>query len=166
MNYQNWYGNNGQYYMQSLEDMRNRIDNQIRQYQQNQMQMQQQPVQQPITQNFQLASTPTNSELEAKYVNNIDDVKNTFVMKTGVFVNKDFTSMWVKNTNGDIKTFELNEVIETDPKDIEINNLKQELQRMREMIANESNVDNSDINGEHESKNATKLSNNKRSNAK
>ena len=95
MNYPT-YTNNGQYYMQSLEDMRNRIDNQIRQYQQNQMQMQQQPVQQPITQNFQLASTPTNSELEAKYVNNIDDVKNTFVIKVGVFVNKDFSNLWIK----------------------------------------------------------------------
>ena len=128
--------------------------------------MQQQPTPTNLTQNFQLAPNPTNNELESKYANSLDEVRNTFVMKTGVFVNKDFTSMWVKNTNGDIKTFELNEVIETDPKDIEINNLKQELQRMREMIANESNVNNSDINGEHESKNATKLSNNKRSNAK
>ena len=164
------YYSNNQYYMQNMQDLQNmkeRIDKQMQQMQQfNQNQMQQQPTPTNLTQNFQLAPNPTNNELESKYANSLDEVRNTFVMKTGVFVNKDFTSMWVKNTNGDIKTFELNEVIETDPKDIEINNLKQELQRMREMIANESNVDNSDINGEHESKNATKLSNNKRSNAK
>ena len=162
---------NNQLYMQNMQDlqnMREKIDRQMQQMQQlNQNQMQQQqPV--PITQNFQLAPNPTNNELESKYANNIDEVRNTFVMKTGVFVNKDFTSMWVKTTDGNIKTYELNEVIQQDPKDIEINNLKKELQKMREMInyGNESNINNSDNDESNESKNATKLSNNKRTNAK
>ena len=165
------YYQNNQYYMQNMQDlqnMREKIDRQMQQMQQfNQNQMQQQqPV--PITQNFQLAPNPTNNELESKYANNIDEVRNTFVMKTGVFVNKDFTSMWVKTTDGNIKTYELNEVIQQDPKDVEINNLKLELQRMREMINydNKSDVDNTDYDESNESKNATKLSNNKRTNAK
>lgn len=166
MNYQNWYGNNGQYYMQNLQDMRDRIDNQMKQYQQSQMQQPQMPTN--LTQNFQLAPQPSNNEIQAKYVNNIDDVKNTFVMTTGLFVNKDFTSMWIKTTDGNIKTFELNEIIETDPKDIEIDNLKQEIQRMREMInyANESNVDNSNNDGTDESKKSTRIPVRKQSNAK
>lgn len=162
---------NNQLYMQNMQDlqnMREKIDRQMQQMQQlNQNQMQQQqPV--PITQNFQLAPNPTNNELESKYANNIDEVRNTFVMKTGVFVNKDFTSMWVKTTDGNIKTYELNEVIQQDPKDVEINNLKLELQKMREMINydNKSDVDNTDYDESNESKNATKLSNNKRTNAK
>lgn len=162
---------NSQYYMQNMQDlqnMREKIDRQMQQMQQlNQNQMQQQqPV--PITQNFQLAPNPTNNELESKYANNIDEVRNTFVMKTGVFVNKDFTSMWVKTTDGNIKTYELNEVIQQDPKDVEINNLKLELQKMREMINydNKSDVDNTDYDESNESKNATKLSNNKRTNAR
>ena len=162
---------NNQLYMQNMQDlqnMREKIDRQMQQMQQlNQNQMQQQqPV--PITQNFQLAPNPTNNELESKYANNIDEVRNTFVMKTGVFVNKDFTSMWVKTTDGNIKTYELNEVIQQDPKDVEINNLKQELQKMREMINydNKSNVNNSDNDEPNESKNATKLSNRSKSNAK
>ena len=166
---------NNQLYMQNMQDlqnMREKIDRQMQQMQQmqqlNQNQMQQQPQIPQVNQTFQLAPNPTNNELESKYVNNIDEVKNTFVMKTGVFVNKDFTSMWVKTTDGNIKTYELNEVIQQDPKDVEINNLKQELQRMKEMInyANESNVDNSDYDESNESKNATKLSNNKRTNAR
>ena len=163
---------NNQIYMQNMQDlqnMREKIDRQMQQMQQlNQNQMQQQPTPTNLTQNFQLAPNPNNNELESKYANNIDEVKNTFVMKTGVFVNKDFTSMWVKTTDGNIKTYELNEVIQQDPKDVEINNLKQELQRMKEMInyANESNVDNSDYDESNESKNATKLSNNKRTNAR
>lgn len=162
---------NNQIYMQNMQDlqnMREKIDNQMRQMQQlNQNQMQQQqPV--PITQNFQLAPNPNSNELESKYVNNIDEVKGIFVMKTGVFLNKELNTLWIKNTNGDIRTFELNEIIPQDPKDVEINNLKQEIQRMREMInyGNESNVDNSNNDGTDESKNATKLSNNKRTNAR
>ena len=160
---------NNQLYMQDLQNMREKIDRQMQQMQQlsqNQMQQQQQPV--PITQNFQLAPNPTNNELESKYANNIDEVRNTFVMKTGVFVNKDFTSMWVKTTDGNIKTYELNEVIQQDPKDVEINNLKQELQKMREMINydNKSDVDNTDFNEPNESKVTTKLSGRSKSNAK
>ena len=162
---------NNQYYMQNMQDlqnMREKIDRQMQQMQQlNQNQMQQQqPV--PITQNFQLAPNPTNNELESKYANNIDEVRNTFVMKTGVFVNKELNTLWIKNTNGDIRTFELNEIIEQDPKDIEINNLRQELQRMKEMInyANESNVNNTDYDGADESKNAKKLPSRTKPNAK
>ena len=163
---------NNQIYMQNMQDlqnMREKIDRQMQQMQQlNQNQMQQQPTPTNLTQNFQLAPNPVNNELESKYANNIDEVKNTFVMKTGVFLNKDFTSMWVKTTDGNIKTYELNEVIQQDPKDVEINNLKQELQKMREMINydNKSDVDNTDYDESNESKNAKKLSSRTKSNAK
>ena len=163
---------NNQIYMQNMQDlqnMREKIDRQMQQMKQlNQNQMQQQPTPTNLTQNFRLAPNPTNNELESKYANNIDEVKNTFVMKTGVFLNKELNTLWIKNTNGDIRTFELNEIIPQDPKDIEINNLKKELQRMKEMInyANESDVNNTDNDESNESKNATKLSNNKRTNAK
>ena len=163
------YYQNNQYYMQNMQDlqnMREKIDRQMQQMQQfNQNQMQQQPIPQ-VTQNFQLAPNPNNNELESKYVNNIDEVKGIFVMKTGVFLNKELNTLWIKNTNGDIRTFELSEIIQTDPKDVEINNLRQELQRMKEMISNESNGNNSNYDESNESKNATKLSNNKRTNAK
>ena len=166
-----YYGNN-QYYMQNMQDlqnMRERIDKQMQQVQQmNQNQMQQQPQIPQVNQTFQLAPNPSNNELESKYVNNIDEVKGIFVMKTGVFLNKDLNTLWIKNTNGDIRTFELSEIIPQDPKDIEINNLKQELQRMREMInyGNESDVNNPDFNEPNESKATTKLSSRSKSNAK
>ena len=161
---------NNQLYMQNMQDlqnMREKIDRQMQQMQQLN-QMQQQPTPTNLTQNFQLAPNPSNNELESKYVNNIDEVKNTFVMKTGVFLNKELNTLWIKNTNGDIRTFELNEIIPQDPKDIEINNLKKELQRMREMINydNKSDVDNTDYDESNESKNAKKLSSRTKSNAK
>ena len=161
---------NNQYYMQNMQDlqnMREKIDRQMQQMQQlnqNQMQQQQQPV--PITQNFQLAPNTNNNELESKYVNNIDEVRNTFVMKTGVFLNKELNTLWIKNTNGDIRTFELSELVEIDPKDREITMLKQELEKMKEMISNESNVNNSDYDESNESKNAKKLPSRTKPNAK
>ena len=162
---------NNQIYMQNMQDlqnMRDKIDRQMQQVQQmNQNQMQQQqPV--PITQNFQLAPNPTNNELESKYANNIDEVKNTFVMKTGVFLNKDFTTLWIKDVTGNIRTFRTEEVIDLDPKDKEILMLKKQIEEMKGMInyGNESNVNNSDFNESNESKATTKLSSRSKSNAK
>lgn len=166
------YFQNNQMYMQNMQDlqnMREKIDRQMQQMQQlNQNQMQnQQPIPQ-INQSFQLAPNPSNNELESKYVNNIDEVKGIFVMKTGVFLNKELNTLWIKNTNGDIRTFKLEEVVEIDPKDKEIQMLRNELEKMKGMInyANKSDVDNTDLNGEFENKNATKLQNSKRANAK
>ena len=161
---------NNQYYMQNMQDLQNmkeRIDKQMQQMQQfNQNQVQNQQPFPQINQSFQLAPNPNNNELESKYVNNIDEVKGIFVMKTGVFLNKELNTLWIKNTNGDIRTFELSEIIQTDPKDTEILMLKKQIEEMKEMIANESNVNNTDHDESNESKNATKLSNNKRTNAK
>lgn len=155
---------NNQYYMQNLQDMRDRIDNQIKNYQQSQMQ---QPQVQPITQNFQLAPTQNNNnELEAKYVNNIDEVKNTFVMKTGVFLNKDFSSLWVKDVSGNIKTFKIEEIIEMDDRDIEIQNLKKQLEEMKGMIANDTKYINTIADEPNGSETSKRISTNKKSNAK
>ena len=164
------YYQNNQYYMQNMQDLQNmkeRIDKQMQQMQQfNQNQIQnQQPIPQ-INQSFQLAPNPTNNELESKYVNNIDEVKGIFVMKTGVFLNKELNTLWIKNTNGDIRTFELNELVEIDPKDREITMLKQELEKMKETISNESNGNNTDNDGADESKKSARIPVRKQSNAK
>ena len=164
MNYQNWYGNNGQYYMQNLQDMRDRIDNQMKQYQQSQAQMQQPQIPQ-INQNFQITpTTNNNNEIQAKYVSNIDDVKNTFVMTAGLFVNKEMNTLWFKNVNGDIRTFNLQEIIEQDEKDIEIQRLKNEIEEMKGMILNEP--DNSNVDEQIANTKSKGVSNGKRSNAK
>lgn len=161
MNYP-MYGNNNQYYMQNLQDMRDRIDNQIKSYQQNQMQ---QPVQ-PITQNFQLAPNPNNSELESKYADNIEQVKNTFVIKTGIFINKDFTTLWIKDVTGKIRTFKTEEIIEMDEKDKEIYELKKQIEDMKGMINNANESFNTNVNDEITETKSTRVSSNKRSNTK
>ena len=167
MNYPMFSNNNNPMYMQnlqSLQDMRDRIDSQMKQMQQqNQVP---QPVAQPITQNFQLAPTQTNNELESKYADNIETVKNTFVMKTGIFLNKDFSTLWVKDVTGNIRTFRTEEVIEMDEKDKEIYMLKRQLEEMKGMMSNANESANANVNEQITKSKPQRVQNDKRSNAK
>ena len=154
---------NNQFYLNDLQNQRDRIENQIRQYQQ-QNQFQQQQVPQPITQNFQLAPNPTNNELESKYASSIDEVRNTFVMKTGLFINRDFSTLWIKDVTGNIRTFKTEEVIEMDEKDKEIYELKKQIEMMKGMIGNEH--DNTNVTKPVESEKSSRVSSSSKSNAK
>lgn len=127
--------------IQQLEQMRDQLDARIQTAQQQQQQSQQQaiiPNQQPsVTQNFQLApATNTNSEVEARYAESIEEVKNTFVMKTGIFITKDCSTLWIKNVSGDIKAFKLEEIKQLDEKDMQIQALQEELNNMKVLMAN------------------------------
>lgn len=115
-----------QYYIQDLQGMKDRIENQIRQYQQ-----QQQQPQPPIMQNFQITPQTNTSEIEGKYATNIDEVRNTFVIKTGLFIDREFNTLWIKDVSGRIRTFTLQEVVELDEKDKEILELKKQIEEMR-----------------------------------
>lgn len=117
---------------QELQSMRDRIDKTMQQYQQQNQHVQQQPTN--LTQNFQLAPMQQQNDLQARYVNNVDEVKNTFVMREGLFVNKEKNLLWIKDINGNIKSYSLTEIIESDPKDIEINQLKKEIEDMKAMM--------------------------------
>lgn len=157
-----------QYYMQDLQNMRDRIDRQMHQMQQNQFMQPQQP---PITQNFQLAPNPMNSDLEAKYANSIDEVRNTFVVKTGIFATKDFSTIWIKDVTGNIKTYKTEEVVELDEKDKKIldqNNqiliLQKQINSLKEEIANASTSNNSIIDESITSKKSTRSTTNSKAN--
>lgn len=150
-------------YMQELQNMRDRIDSQMRQYQQNQNQQQ---MPQPITQNFQIAPNPATNEIESKFVNNIDEVKNTFVMKTGIFLTRDFSTLWVKDITGKVRTFSTEEVIEMDDKDKQIYELKKQLEEMKGMMINGTEYGNSNVDEPVTDKKSSRVSNGSKSNAK
>lgn len=126
-------------YMQEFQNMKDSIDRTMQRYQQQQQQNPMFPQQQipQINQNFQISPIQQQNDLQAKYVNDIDEVKNTFVAREGLFVNRDMTTLWVKNISGDIKSYSLQEIIEIDPKDAEIANLKNELASMKAMLNNQ-----------------------------
>lgn len=126
---------NNQMYMQELQNMKDKIDSQMKNLQQNQMQMQPQPIPQ-INQSFQITPQQNINELEGRFAENFEEVKNTFVSKTGLFAKKDFSIIWVKDINGNIRTFNTEEVIELDEKDKEILELKQQLNELKEELLN------------------------------
>lgn len=155
MNYP-MYGNN-QMYLQDLQNMRDRIDNQMRQMQQTQMQ--QTPAN--ITQNFQLQ--PQNQgDFDGKYAKDIEEVKNTLTLKNTLFINKETNILWVKDVSGNIRTYSLTEVIELDPKDKEIQELKKQIEEMKGMVFNARN-DNENVNGTITSQKSSNVSNDKSS---
>lgn len=86
-----------------------------------------------ITQNFQLTSAPTYGSA-FKYANTIEDVKQELVFGDTLFMNRDFTTMWLKNPSGDIRTFDVKEVVILDERDIEIQTLKNELEELKKVI--------------------------------
>lgn len=110
------YSNN--LYMQDLTNMRDRIDQQIRQAQQ----MQAQPMQQPITQNFQLASTGSTIDFEARYVKDNEDISNILVNHRTAFIDLNKGKLSIKEENGDIKEYPI--ILPKSEKDLKIEELE------------------------------------------
>lgn len=158
------YNANNQMYMQDLQNMRDRIDQQMRQMQNQNTQMQQQ-IPANINQTFQLApnnNQTNNNELDGKYANNIDDVKNTLAIKDTLFISKDNSNLWIKKADGSIKTYTLSEVIELDEKDKTIINLQNQIKELKEMMTNAKSDDVNDDERAKKQKSAS-LSTNKSS---
>lgn len=126
---------NNPYNMINNYSLNDRIDNEIERLKQMKTQMQQ-PA--PITQNFQLA--PTHSGI--KYANTIDDVKKEIVYFDTPYFSKDLSVLWIKNSKGDIKAYELNEIVEKDDKDIQIEYLKTQIEELKGMIKYDANATN------------------------
>jgi len=107
------------------------IDEQINRLQKLKTQVQQ-PNQQPaINQTFQLA--PTNNNI-IRFANSIDDVQREMINGDTPFFSKDMSIVWIKNIKGDIKTYELTEIIAKDEKDIQIALLQGEIDELRKEI--------------------------------
>lgn len=111
-----------------------RINTQIAELEKMKSQIPQQ-IPQPITQNFQIA--PTNSVI--RYANNIEEVQKDFVIGDTPYFSKDMSILWIKNTKGEIKSYEIIEIIQKDEKDIQIEILQTQIEELKKVINNESN---------------------------
>lgn len=116
-----------------------RIDASIAQLQQMKQQLPQLSTP-SINQTFQLA--PNNISL-IKYANSLEDVNREFVIGETPFFSKDMSVLWVKDSKGNIKTYELNEIIKKDEKDLKIELLQAQINELKKGIdINERNVTN------------------------
>lgn len=132
------------------QNVYDQIDNQIGQLQQmkEHIKNSQQPA---INQTFQLAPTTNNG---IKYANTINDVEKEFVYLDTPFFSPDMSILWIKSTKGDIKSYELSEIIPKDAKDIQIEYLQSQIEELKGMIKNDANVTN--VNAEQDATNTTR----------
>ena len=128
-----------------------RINSQMAELERMKQQLQQPtPQQQPtnLTQNFQLA--PNNREV-IRYASSMEEVQRDMVIGDTPYFSRDMSIVWIKNTKGDIKTYELNEIVPKDSKDLQIEYLQMQLESLRKevKIGNEQHNTN-DIGAEDE----------------
>jgi len=122
---------NSQNYIAELQNMRERIDKQLQQATQPH-----QPTPN-INQTFQLA--PAQSGM--KFVSTIDDVNKELVFSDTPFFSKDMSVMWIKNTKGEVKVYELTELVQKDEKDLMIENLQLQINELKKgMMENAKSV--------------------------
>jgi len=137
-----------------LQNTRDRIDMQIEQLKQMKEQL---PTQQPaINQTFQLA--PSGG---MKYANSIDEVQKELVYTDTPYFSNDLSVVWLKNTKGDIKTFEMSEIVQKDEKDLKIELLLAQIEELKKGIEHESS--NADVVKSTKNAKSTKVSNDKSS---
>lgn len=126
---------NSQFYMQDLQNMRDKIDMQMRQFQQPMSNSNQQTP--AINQTFQLSNPQqNNNDFDGKYVANVEEVKNTLTLKNTLFVNKEMTILWFKDAAGNIKSYSLSEIIELDEKDKKIIELQKQIEELKGVVIN------------------------------
>jgi hypothetical protein len=130
-----------------------RINNQIAELERMKAQIPQQ-MQPAINQTFQLA--PTNREV-IRYANSIDEVQKEMVIGDTPYFSKDLTIVWIKNIKGEIRSFELNEIIAKDNKDLMIENLQLQIKELRKEIKN-ANTTNEYVDDTVEDEKSTNVS--------
>ena len=136
-----------------------RINSQINELENMKKQLQQ-PQTPPtnLTQNFQLA--PTNRDV-IKYANTIEEVQRDMVLGDTPYFSKDMSVVWIKNTTGEIKTYELKEIIKKDEKDLQIEFLQAQIKELKEGMNNNAKSNVEYVDESIESKKSTNVPTNR-----
>jgi len=134
-----------------------RINDQIKQLENIRNQMQQ-PA--PITQNFQLA--PSSS---IRYAKSIEEVDKSPVMGDTPFFSQDMAVLWLKSASGEVKTYELKEIIKKDEKDLRIEFLQAQIEELKKGMSENAKSNDDDVDEPIKSKKSTNVSNGRKSNA-
>ena len=115
------YGN----YIESLKRQKDRIDELISTYQQPQ----------PVNNFINTNVTPNNNLIEWRILNENEEVDNLYVKNKTLFINDNL--MVLKGVDGKLEKWEIKKVWPIDKKDTKINELEEEIKKLKEMISNE-----------------------------
>lgn len=91
-----------------------------------------------INQTFQLAPTTG-----IKYAESIEQVQKEIVSVDTPYFSKDMSVLWLKKASGDLKTYELKEIVEKDEKDLKIEFLMARIEEMEKEVNNGKSNDES-----------------------
>lgn len=116
---------NPQEQINKLRMMRSDIDNQITRWQE----MPQTPT---IQQNFITPNVV--NDFDARWVDSIEQVKNTPVVKDTIFMERDDAIFHIKTPRGEVKSFSFQEYVYLDEKDKEIMELREELNQLKNRL--------------------------------
>ena len=155
-------------YLNNINQQNNidRINNEINNLQKLKEQMQQ-PTPTNLTQNFSI--TPPHRDT-LRYANCIDDVYRENIIGDTAFFSKDMSVVWVKDTRGEIKTYELAEIIPKDERDLKIEYLEAQIKELKKGLKeNEyepTTITDGTITSTNQSKKSTSVSKSARTNKK
>lgn len=123
-----------------------RIDSQIAELQKIKSQIPQAPA---INQTFQLAPS---SQSGMRFVNSIDEVNKEIVNSDTPYFSKDLSVLWIKNSKGEVRAYELKEIVQKDEKDLIIESLQAQIiemkKEMKENAKSSVNYDDEPIESE------------------
>ena len=128
-------------YIYNNQTTLDRINTQINELEKIRSQIQQ-PIQPQmptnLTQNFQLA--PSNRDV-IRYAASMEEVQRDMVIGDTPYFSKDMSIVWIKNNKGEIKTYELTEIVPKDDKDLRIEYLQSQIEELKKgMKKYESNA--------------------------
>lgn len=142
---------NPQEQIRRLRAMRGDIDNQIARWQE----MPQTPT---IQQNFITPNVV--NDFDARWVDNIEQVKNTPVTKDTIFMERNDAIFHIKTPRGELKSFSFQEYVYLDEKDREIMELKEEVNKLKNRLDEGGENNGKSVNVNDEGQFATTKNNN------
>ena len=154
----NYQTNNQNIMLNSLDKQIENQENRLNELKQMKNQFMQ-PQQPSINQTFQLA----NNQSGIKMVDNIDEVHKEQIFNDTAFFSKDMSVVWIKNIKGEIKAYSLEEIIQRDEKDIQIEYLKSEIEKLKKGSKNDEQFNNSNGNGAVKEQRSTSIPNSSKS---
>ena len=117
---------NSQYMLNSLNREKQKIEEMIQNYQN-------QP--QPVNNFINTSQTPSKDLLEWRILNENEEVDNLYVGNKTLFINDNM--MIIKDVDGKTEKWEVKKIYPIDKKDEKINQLENEVRKLKEMIKNE-----------------------------
>jgi len=87
-----------------------------------------------------------NSLSQLRYAKSIEDVKREFVVGDTPYFSNDLSVLWIKNSRGEIKSYELKEIVQKDEKDLIIESLQFQMNELRKEL--EDAKSNNELNAE------------------